>query len=278
MSDDAFRSILSYVESDLGFATSHYNDSYLDRRISSRIRRTDSDSYEAYDELIRTDSDEQEALLDSLSINVTGFFRNPDVWGGIRSVLATLSERNDSVHVWSAACADGRESYSLSMLAHADPQIDESSLYVLGTDISENALETARNGVYEQSRTTDIHEQLSFLDDYEDYVDCRDDGTFHVGSEVREGVSFERHDLINDEPKSGFDLVICRNLFIYIDPAYKAPMLETIGHSLQPDGFLVIGKAETIPPQLKSAYSIHDGRLRIYQFDPAEATEPTPGR
>ncbi|WP_254862460.1 CheR family methyltransferase [Halovivax gelatinilyticus] len=273
MSDDAFASILSYVESNLGFATSHYNDSYLDRRISSRIRRTGCDGYAEYDELIREDAEEQTALLDSLSINVTGFFRNPDVWDGIRDVLAILSRSNDSVHVWSAACADGREAYSLSMLAHADPEIDESKLYVLGTDISEPALETARSGVYQQSRTTDISDQLSYLDAFDRYVECRGKDTFEVRAPVRENVTFERHDLINDEPKSGFDLVICRNLFIYIDPAYKGSMLETIGKSLRQEGFLVIGKAETIPPQLKSSFSIHDGRLRIYRFEPTEQSQ-----
>ncbi|ELZ13603.1 Protein-glutamate O-methyltransferase [Halovivax asiaticus JCM 14624] len=263
MTDVGFESICSFVEDELEFATSHYNDSYLDRRISSRIRRTGSDGYDDYHELLAADSDEQEAILDSLSINVTGFFRNPDVWEGIREVLVTLSQSPGSIHVWSAACADGRETYSISMLAHEDPRIDASDLFVLGTDISPPALETARAGVYEQSRTTDIEGQLDFLESPEEYVTQRD-GAFHVTETPRENVTFQRHDLINDQPKAGFDLVICRNLFIYIDPSYKAPILKTLGRSLQSDGYLVIGKAETIPPELKSLFAVHDGRLRIY--------------
>jgi chemotaxis protein methyltransferase CheR len=78
-------------------------------------------------------------------------------------------------------------------------------------------------------------------------------------------VTFENHDLINDGAKSGFDLVVCRNLFIYIDNGYKEEMLETISESLRPGGYLVIGKAETIPPNLKSDFTILDGRMRIYQ-------------
>ncbi|MFC3957414.1 CheR family methyltransferase [Halovivax cerinus] len=275
MTEDGFEEICSFVEDELDFATSHYNDSYLDRRISSRIRRTDSDGYDAYFELLREDADEQAAILDSLSINVTGFFRNPDVWEGIREVLATLSSTPGSVHVWSAACADGRETYSISMLAHADPRIDESDLYILGTDISESALATARAGVYERSKTTDIDAQLSFLDDYDDYVTGRDDAV-SLTDRVKRQVTFQRHDLINDDSKSGFDLVVCRNLFIYIDPAYKAPILETIGESMQPDGYLVIGKAETIPPELKSRFSIHEGRLRIYRLAGADAAARNP--
>ena len=262
--DQAFVELLRYVEDELSFATSHYNDSYLDRRVSSRMRRTRTDDYEEYFELLRNDTDEQEALLDSMSINVTGFFRNPDVWHGIRDVLRDLSSKNETVYVWSTPCADGREPYSLSMLAHDDPEIDESIIDILATDISEDALDTARRGVYEESRTVDIGKQLEFLSGYETYVEC-ENGTYRINDSIRNDVTFERHDLINDSPKSGFDLVICRNLFIYIDNDYKESMLGTIYQSMQENAYLVIGKAETIPPALKSSFSITDSRLRIYQ-------------
>lgn len=272
VADDAFSTLLEYMESELGFATSHYNESYLDRRITARMRRTSCESYAEYLEFVRSDADEQEALLDSLSINVTGFFRNPEVWDGIRDVLATLSKHERRVDVWSAACADGREPYSLSLLAHLDPEIDADAVEILGTDISEPALETARNGVYEAPRTVDLDDQLSFLEEYdeqyEQYVE-RQGRTYKLDDDVRQSVTFERHDLINDEPKStaDFDLVVCRNLFIYIDNEFKRPILQTIARSLTDDGFLVIGKAETIPPSLKSAFEVRDARRRIYQCD-----------
>ncbi len=262
--DQAFVELLQYVEDELSFATSHYNDSYLDRRVSSRMRRTRTDDYREYFRLLQNNTDEQEALLDSMSINVTGFFRNPDVWGGIRDVLRDLTSKNETVYVWSTPCADGREPYSLSMLAHDDSKIDESSVDILATDISEDALDTAKRGVYEESRTVDIGEQLEFLSGYEAYVEC-ENGTYRIDDRIRQNVTFERHDLINDPPKSGFDLVICRNLFIYIDNEYKESMLETIYQSMQDEAYLVIGKAETIPPNLKSSFSITDSRLRIYQ-------------
>ena len=269
MTDEGFDALLAYVENELAFATSHYNDSYLDRRISSRMRRTHSETYTEYLETLRTDPDEQTALLEALSINVTGFFRNPDVWSGIREVLQSLSDANDTVRVWSAACADGRETYSVAMLAHDDPHIDESAVTILGTDISDPALETAKSGVYEATRTIDLDEQLGFLDDYTRYVD-RDNNTFQLKDDVKRNVTFERHDLINDEPKTGFDLVICRNLFIYIDNEYKQSMLRTIARSIRRNGVLVIGKAETIPPTLKSAFTVRDSRLRIYHREPTE--------
>lgn len=267
-SDDSFGTLLEYMENELGFSTSHYNDSYLDRRITARIYRTSCDDYADYLDLVRSDPVEQEALLDSLSINVTGFFRNADVWDGIRDVLRTLSATERRVTIWSAACADGREPYSLSMLAHDDPNVDESTVDILGTDISDDALDVARNGVYEESRTTDLGDELGYLTDYSRYVDHDPaERTYRVRDPVTDPVSFERHDLIRDDPKSGFDLVTCRNLFIYIDIEYKRSMLETIGRSLHRDGYLVIGKSETIPSGLKSTFGVVENRHRIYSKD-----------
>lgn len=264
MTDGGFAALARYVEEQLDFATSHYNDSYLDRRFSSRVRRTDSDNYEEYLDLLRSDPSEQEELLDALSINVTGFFRNPEVWDGIRTILQDLTANNRRVNVWSAACADGREPYSISMLAHDDPEIDASALSILATDINEKALEDAQVGRYRSSRTVDIADQLEYLQDYTPYIE-RNDDQFTISDTVRSPVTFRHHDLINGEPKSGFDLVLCRNLFIYISNEYKVPVLRTVAESLDMNRYLVIGKAETIPPELQDAFSTVDSRLRIYR-------------
>ncbi|MFP8953615.1 CheR family methyltransferase [Natrialbaceae archaeon A-arb3/5] len=264
MTDNAFTAILEFVEDELSFATSHYNEGYLERRIASRKRRIQCETDDAYLEVLRTDPDEQEALLEAMSINVTEFFRNPEVWNAIRTVLRALSRSVETVDVWSAACADGREAYSLAMLAHDDPQLDPSAIRIHGTDISESALETARNGVYTASQTIDLSDQLSFLDDHSPYVDV-DGQTYRISDELKQTVTFERHDLINDGPKSGFDLVVCRNLFMYIDSEYKRSVLRTIEQSLRPRGFLVIGKAETIPSSVKPIFAVCDARRRIYR-------------
>ncbi len=231
------------------------------------MRRSGCEEYDEYFDLLRSDEDEQRELLESMSINVTGFFRNPDVWDGIADVLADLSSERRRVKIWSAACADGREPYSLSMLVHDDRRIDERGVDIVATDISRPALRTAREGVYKESRTTDIAAELEFLDSYDRYAAYDpEEGTFQISEKVKKLVTFERHDLINGRPKSGFDLVTCRNLFIYIDAEYKRAMLETISKSLREGGYLVIGKSETIPPELKSTFEAVDSRHRIYQL------------
>lgn len=261
---EGFEAITRFVEDNLSFMTSHYNQNYLDRRIKSRMRRTRSSSYWDYYEVLQDDPGEHQELLDALSINVTGFFRNPEVWDGIREAIRDLSLSNNAVRIWSAACADGREPYSLAMLAMDDPRIDDGAVTIRATDINDRALELAERGVYESNHTADLHEQLTYLNHFRTYVD-QDGDRFAVSDAVKEKVTFERHDLINDEAPGRFELVICRNLFIYIDTEYKVPVVETILGGLRHGGYLVLGKAETLPPASKHDFTVVDGAKRIYQ-------------
>jgi chemotaxis protein methyltransferase CheR len=260
----AFDRLLDYVSDELAFETDFYNDAYLDRRITARMRRTDADSYEEYRRELQASDAEQKALLESLSINVTGFFRNPDAWDEIRSVCRTLSERPGRIRIWSTPCADGREPYSIAMLVQDDPEIDARNVSILGSDISDAALDAAREGRYKTSQTTDIAGELEPLENADQYVE-QDGDEFRVRTEVRDMVDFERHDLIRGDAKSGFDLVLCRNLLIYIDTTYKVPIFETISDSLRENGYLVIGMTETVAHECRDRFEPVDKRHRIYQ-------------
>ena len=253
MTDQDFEKILTFVEEELGFASSYYDEAYLRRRVSARMRRTRTETYEAYGQLLETEADEQAALLDALSINVTSFLRNPDVWEEVRSVLRSLTADRRRVRLWSAACSDGREPYTMALLALTDPEIDADALSITGTDIDEAILEVARKGVYRSTQTTDVAEELAPLDGYEKYVE-EDDETFTLDDAVTDLVTFENHDLISGDPKSDFDLVSCRNLFIYIGSEFKLPILQTVERSLADGGYLVIGKTETLPPGIRPAF------------------------
>jgi len=108
------------------------------------MRRRDTESHTEYERLLREDDGEREALMDALTINVTEFFRNPEMWDALRGVLRERTSEQRRVRVWSAPSADGREPYSVAMLACDDPEIDESRVEVLGSDISEEALDEQR--------------------------------------------------------------------------------------------------------------------------------------
>jgi chemotaxis protein methyltransferase CheR len=267
MSD--FEELLTFVESETSFSTSYYDDAYLDRRISARMRRCDAETYDEYLELLREDGNERDELLDTLSVNVTQFFRDQKVWAALRDVLLEAKGSSSTVKIWSAACADGREPYSLAMLA-LDAGFSPWEVDILATDIDEDALDRARQGHYQSTRTADIAEQLGFLDDPLEYVDEDGDHGFTVSDRVKDLVTLERHDLITDDPKSGFDLVCCRNVCIYIDKQYKRPILDTVSKSLEPGGHLVLGQTETLPSGVKERFEAADPRIRIYERVPTE--------
>jgi len=101
---------------------------------------------------------EQSELLDSFSINVTEFFRNPPVWDNLQSVLKALHDSKDGqINIWSAACADGREPYSIALIALVDDEIDASRINILATDINETALEIADRATYEKRKRRTSH-------------------------------------------------------------------------------------------------------------------------
>ncbi|ADQ67585.1 methylase of chemotaxis methyl-accepting protein [Halogeometricum borinquense DSM 11551] len=262
-SDPTFRELLDYVESSLSFATSSYNDAYLDRRISARMRRRGVESYDEYQSLLDGDEEEQTALLNALSVNVTSFFRNPEVWDALREVIADIAS-DGRVNIWSAACSDGREAYSMAMLAHDDDRIDPNKVKILGTDIKPEIIRAARAGEYHASETNDIEEQLEPLSQNNRYVE-RDGDIYRVTDEVKSLVSFRKHDLVQERPPDTFDLVVCRNLFIYINSEAKQAIFDTLGSALTPDGYLTIGMTETIPPSCRDRFDPVEKRLRIYR-------------
>jgi chemotaxis protein methyltransferase CheR len=186
------------------------------------------------------------------------------MWTSLRPVLRTLTAERRQVRAWSAPCADGREPYSMAMLAHDDEDIGARRLSITGTDIDQEALAAARRGVYETTRTTDIGEELALLSDAHTYVDQEGD-QFRVRDRIKQMVDFERHDLIRDGAKAGFDLVLCRNLLIYIDTAYKQEIFDTITDSIRPGGYLVIGMTESLPAASRKVFDPVDKRRRIYQ-------------
>jgi chemotaxis protein methyltransferase CheR len=262
--DEAFDRVIRHIEDEVPFEPGYYNEAYLGRRISARMQRRDADDHAEYLQILKTDESEREELLDALTINVTGFFRDPDMWENLVPVLRELTDEHRRVEAWSAPCADGREPYSLRMVAEDDDEINARRLDVLATDISEEAISAARAGVYETTRTTDIEDELGPLDSYDPYVE-QQGNQFRVRDRIRNEVTFGTHDLIRDDPESEKDLLLCRNLLIYIDAEYKTPLFETLRASLREGGYLVLGKTESIPPDMRDAFEPVAKRSRIYR-------------
>jgi chemotaxis protein methyltransferase CheR len=255
----------------LNFNTFQYKDSYLGRRFASRLRALHIDTYHDYWKILQNDTKEQEKLLQELTINVTEFFRDAPVWDVIFSdvVPTLLRERHGKIHIWSAGSSDGKEAYSIAMiLANL---IGENGLFnrveIIGTDIDRDCLNHATLGKY-LSRTgliqTDMKKQLNYIKTPEKYFDIIGD-TFQVKHTIKTPVSFQYHDLISGPKKHNFDLIFCRNVVIYFTRQLQEVLYKDFYNALNPGGFFVMGKTETLVGDSRDLFIPYNLTERIFR-------------
>jgi chemotaxis methyl-accepting protein methylase len=219
----------------------------IKRKVEHRIFQIGLSNYEEYLLKVRSDPAELNYLSKILTVTISRFFRDKEVFNTIEtSIIPELSGNKDKgdFKTWSIGCASGEEPYSLSILWKEKfekicPQIH---LSILATDINENLLARAKKGRYKKSSLKEVPE--SILEGY-----FKMDNEFYVlDKAIRESVEFRRHDIIHEEPFSGMDMVFCRNLaFTYFSKESQVSVLKKIATSLRGEGHLVIGKDEFLP-------------------------------
>jgi chemotaxis methyl-accepting protein methylase len=216
--------------------------------------------------VLDTDGAEYDKLLDALTINVTKLFRNWETYAVIaNTVIPALWQRNGSaLNVWSAGCSSGEEPYSLAALFHrhaerlgALGQIGR--VKVLGSDIDVRSLAAAERGGFEEGDFGDTPDELRRR-----YF--APTAPFTIAPEVKRLVRFERRDLLAEEPPPGVhQLIVCRNVLIYFDRDTQERLFEKFRRALAPDGFLVLGKVETLLGSARTRFAAVDGRERVFR-------------
>jgi chemotaxis methyl-accepting protein methylase len=254
-----------------GLDLTQYRRPYVERRIAARLRSLNLHTYRQYARVLDADPDEYARLLDTLTINVTDFFRDPPVYELFRSqivpeiVEAKLRGRHRMIRIWSAGCATGEEAYSLAM-SFLDALGDNAGrfvLSVLATDIDPSALETAKRATYDIAKLEHVPEaDRHFLDIGET--------SFTIDPAVASHVKFRVLDLFRDEPVNVVDVVFCRNVFIYFTREQQERVLELFWRALSHDGYLVLGRSEKMSPALNKRFEVVSGRERIYRKRPSE--------
>ncbi len=225
---------------------SRYKSSTSVRRIRRRMQLQQVHTLPEYLQVLRTQPEEVAALADEFLINVTNFFRDPPVYAALEDTILPrlLQERSSSepLRVWSAGCATGEEAYSLAMLIleaygrHDHPP----DLQVFASDLHEPSLKIAREGFY----TGNIEADVSPRRLHEFFI--RTDTGYCVRKEVRERIVFAQHNVLSDPPFSRMDLIVCRNLLIYLDRPVQREIIALFHYALNPGGFLVLGHSEAL--------------------------------
>jgi two-component system, chemotaxis family, CheB/CheR fusion protein len=247
--DDA--AVLHRALSTLRVRTGHdfagYKKSTVLRRIERRMQIVQVDSLSDYLDLLRGSATEPQALLKDLLISVTSFFRDAEAFAALRQrVIPELIEgrsSGDEVRVWVAGCATGEEAYSIAMLLaeHASTIADAPKIQVFATDLDEEAIAFAREGLYPDAIAADVG------DDRLRRFFNREGVYFRVRKELRDLVLFSRHNLLRDPPFSRVGLVSVRNLLIYLERELQERLFSLLAYALRPGGFLFLGNSEGVP-------------------------------
>ncbi len=226
--------------------------SLLSNRIRRRLRASEFDGFEAYYRHLTSPRglDELGPFLDEVTTNETSFFRTVAHFDWFKTdFLAQVvaaerqGKRRPALRIWSAACAGGAEPYTIAIcLLENLYRLRGWSLTVLGTDISEEALEAARQGIF-RSRSI---EAVSEKQRRRYFQAVNDDDRWQVSDEVRRMARFDRHNLMTPSPEEPFDCIFIRNVLIYFDRESKETVVHNLMKALAPGGYLVVGPSEGI--------------------------------
>jgi len=263
--DEEMERLKAKIHRDRGFNCHFYKDKCLRRRIAVRMRARGVTSFQGYAALLDHDPAEYDILLDTLTINVTKFFRNAEVWKAVdETVLPRLFERRGVQHrLWSAGSASGEEAYTLSILLHqwAERHGRTSELgrfHIVGTDIDRQSLEAARRAEYPELSMQETPEAVK-----ERWFSPGP--PFRLRDEAKRNVTFVRRDLISEPAPQGQSLIVCRNVVIYFDREIQERLFHGFYEALVPGGFLVLGKVETLIGPARALFRSLNNRERIFQ-------------
>jgi two-component system CheB/CheR fusion protein len=241
-----------------------YKTTTLERRIRKRMAEVNTRGYSNYLEKIHQDPHEVDRLLNTILINVTEFFRDPQAWEAVRTEvlpgLLRAIKPGDAFRAWCAGCASGEEPYSLAILISdfLRDKLADYDIKIYATDIDEEALTTARRGEYAAERLRRVRAEWR-----ERYFSGST--RLRINREQRRLVIFGRSNLMLDAPISHCQLIVCRNLLIYFDTATQKQILGRMHYALEPGGVLFLGKAES---KLSESHLFRPLNLRWRLFQP----------
>ncbi|MDF2883217.1 MAG: chemotaxis protein CheR [Clostridiaceae bacterium] len=218
---------------------SAYKPNQLHRRILSLMSRVGVNSVEEYINLLKANPAQKQKFLDFITINVTEFYRNPEIFEDLKvHINNELLKNNKPLKIWSAACSVGAEPYSIAMMLH---ELDAYGKHkIIATDIDSTILNKAKEGIYSAAEIKNVSE--SNLNKY--FTKSGD--KYIINNNIKNMVTYKKHDLILDNYEREFDLIVCRNVVIYFNSDIKDKIYEKFSESIKSGGLLFVGATESI--------------------------------
>ncbi len=262
--DGELDALLEQIFRERKFDFRDYKRPSLKRRIKKRLDANQILTYSEYAKFLDEHPDEYVKLFDTLLINVTEFFRDPEAWEVIdREVLPDIlskKEKGDCIRIWSSGCASGEEPYSIGILLAESlgDSISDYEIKIYATDIDENTLTEARKGVYKSDKLTMIGPER--LKNYFTH----EEGGYKISRSIRQMVSFGRQDLTSDSPISQLDLLVCRNVLMYFNNNLQNRLMHRFRFAINNGSYVFLGKSEGILMGSKLFKTI-DSKWKIYR-------------
>lgn len=235
---------------------SSYKERQMKRRIDSLIRRNNYSNYDDYYKALTQNKKLYDEFVNYLTINVSEFYRNPSQWQILsEEIMPHILKTNKKPKIWSAACSTGEEPYSLVMML--TKYFDLNSIKIIATDIDDEAISKAKNGVYIPKSIANLPD--SFVKNYFEANGLN----YKIKENIKKCVEFRRHNLLLDKYPDNCDLIVCRNVMIYFTEETKSEMYKKFRDSLCNEGILFVGSTEQII--LPQRYKLEPFRTFFYK-------------
>src|SRR5881296_2899132 len=264
---EALAQIFRMLREKSGLDFTLYRQTTIRRRIARRMLIHGVGTLEAYRRYLEEHPSQVQALSNDLLVKVTRFFRDADAFRILqRSVFPSIIKQRPAdapIRVWAPGCATGEEAYSLAieLLECLGDEAATVPIQLFGTDVSETSIVKARAGVYPENIELDV--PAARLRRF--FVKL--DGQYQVRKAVRELCVFAKHNVATDPPFSKMDLIVCRNVLIYLEAELQRRMSSIFHYALKTPGFLMLGVSETVGP-LSDLFSVVDKKYKVYAKRP----------
>jgi len=236
---DAYETFLDGLRRKKGLDLTGYKRPQMERRINSLMRSLKITDYGLYLGLLEKEITHWRKFLDTLTINVSEFYRNPSQWQVLEDkILPEIIQASRSLKIWSAGCSTGEEPYTLTMVMMN--RFPKTNFTMLATDVDDEVLNKARMGVYNDKAVQNLPQN---------YINghfTKEGSNFKIKDEVKKRVNFMKHNLLTDAFDRNFDLILCRNVVIYFTEESKAQLYRKFYSGLKQNGILFTGSTEQI--------------------------------
>jgi chemotaxis protein methyltransferase CheR len=222
-------------------------------RLSKRLRAGNYKSFTDYYHYVTTEegTDELISMIDSISTNLTSFFREESHFVRLRHIIISTIEKSDhrgsknSFKIWSAGCSTGEEPYTLAITLHEAVGATPFGATILATDISTKVLRIAQAGIYAQERTKGIAPPI--LKKYFQVGTGQSEGHVRVKKELKNMITFQRFNLMDKfGANNDYDIIFCRNVMIYFDKKTQNVLVNKFYHTLKSGGYFFVGHSESL--------------------------------